>query len=107
MPYTKQLWRLALCLAFLSFTGILQAQSGKAPPRNHELEEAVRSVKHRTRGQILSAKTHRGQQRSYHKIRVLTPDGRVKNMRLPARNSGRHQPAHGSKQDDERRRHHP
>ncbi len=60
--------------------------------RGQELDEAVRSVKNQTRGQILSAKTHQDSQRRYHKIRVLTPDGRVKNVRLPADRSGKARP---------------
>ncbi|GEM_PF-3855946 len=80
-------WRsvAGLCLVLMMALAPAMARDTKDRQRGQELEEAIRSVKHHTRGQILSAKTHQGNKSRYHKIRVLTPDGRVKNMRLPAR----------------------
>jgi hypothetical protein len=98
MPTVSRRW-LPLAFLCLLLAGISSSASArdddKSSRRSQELDEAVRSVRHRTQGQILSAKTHQDSQRRYHKIRVLTPDGRVRNVRLPAEN----RPASRSERD--------
>jgi len=82
------LWVMVLLASPLAVAG------DKHNKRGQELDEAVRSVRNQTRGQILSAKTHQDRQKSYHKIRVLTPDGRVRNVRLPADKASPPRPDH-------------
>jgi uncharacterized membrane protein YkoI len=52
------------------------------------LDEAVSRVRRQTNGKILSAETVRIKGRPVHVIKVLTPDGRVKRVRIDARSSG-------------------
>jgi hypothetical protein len=48
--------------------------------RGKSLDQAVRDVKRQTGGRILSAET----QGNEHRIKVLTPDNRVRIVRVPA-----------------------
>lgn len=48
------------------------------------LDEAVSRVRRQTNGKILAAKTVRIDGRPVHVIKVLTPDGRVKRIRVDA-----------------------
>ncbi|MEM9304607.1 MAG: hypothetical protein AAGE01_21020 [Pseudomonadota bacterium] len=48
------------------------------------LAEAIKKVQRDTGGQILSAQTVTERGRQVHVIRVLRPDGRVQEIRLPA-----------------------
>ncbi|TVQ45310.1 MAG: hypothetical protein EA371_12065 [Gammaproteobacteria bacterium] len=48
------------------------------------LEEAVRRVRERTGGRVLRAETRRENGRVVHRIRVLSPDGRVRTWSVDA-----------------------
>jgi uncharacterized membrane protein YkoI len=51
------------------------------------LQEAMAKVEHDTHGKVLSAETkHNGRQTVY-RIKVLTPDGQVKVIEVPADNN--------------------
>ncbi len=47
------------------------------------LDEAIKKVRRDTGGKILSAQTRVEGNRRVHVIRVLTPNGRVREIRLP------------------------
>ena len=55
------------------------ADNGSAK-RGKSLDQAVKDVRRQTGGRILSAET----QGSEHRIKVLTPDNRVRIVRVPA-----------------------
>ncbi len=89
----KPLSSLALACALLAGA----AQAGDRPGHRHDregtrfreheemtLEDAVSRVRRRVEGRVLSAEEHDGEYR----VRVLTPEGRVKRFRLDRR-SGR------------------
>lgn len=48
------------------------------------LEEAVRRVRERTGGRVLRAETRRENGRVVHRVRVLSPDGRVRTWSVDA-----------------------
>lgn len=48
------------------------------PARGQSLDESVRRVERETGGRILAAETLRAGDREIHRIKVLTPDGRVR-----------------------------
>jgi len=55
-----------------------------AQNNNQSLNDAVRSVKQRTGGRILSAKTVGKKGRRVHKIKVLLPSGKVQTFTINA-----------------------
>lgn len=77
----------------VAFAGPPPASASPPHPRN--LEQAVKQVQHQTHGHILAADSvARGRTKVY-RIKVLTPQGRVKVMQLhskqqPKSNSGKH-----------------
>jgi uncharacterized membrane protein YkoI len=56
--------------------------------RYTSLDQAVSEARERYDGRVLSADTEQRGGREAHNIRILTPDGRVKNLRMDA-NTGR------------------
>lgn len=56
--------------------------------RYTSLDQAVSEARERYDGRVLSAETEQRGGRESHNIRILTPDGRVKNLRMDA-NTGR------------------
>jgi uncharacterized membrane protein YkoI len=56
--------------------------------RYTSLDQAVSEARERYSGRVLSAETEQRGGRESHNIRILTPDGRVKNLRMDA-NTGR------------------
>ncbi|HEB95476.1 MAG TPA: ribosome biogenesis GTPase RsgA [Sedimenticola thiotaurini] len=74
-------------------SGLLLA-GGNAPARSpggggyQSLDSAVSGVRQRSGGRVLSAETRQEEGRPVHYIRLLTPDGRVRRVRIDAR-SGR------------------
>jgi uncharacterized membrane protein YkoI len=52
--------------------------------RGMSLEEAVRQVRRQYGGRIVSAETRGSGDRRVHVIKVLTKDGRVRTVRIPA-----------------------
>lgn len=84
---------LLTAVAALSFQ--LYPTNVLAQPAHHyaasggvSLDEAVSRVRRQTNGKILSADTVRIDGRSVHIIKVLTPDGRVKRIRVNAGGRG-------------------
>ena len=53
------------------------------------LDEAVSRARRQTDGKILSAETVRKNGRRVHRIKVLTPDGRVRRVQIDAGSGGR------------------
>ncbi len=51
------------------------------------LEDASEMIRHSTQGKVLSAKTKENNGAQSHRIRVLTPSGRVKVYNVPAENT--------------------
>lgn len=66
---------LALCL------GQATAQTRASPLT---LGEAVSQVQQETQGQVLSAESRRYERRTEYRIKVLTPQGHVRMMTIPA-----------------------
>jgi uncharacterized membrane protein YkoI len=66
------------------FSLAASAQNG----RYTSLDQAVSEARARYDGRVLSAETEQRGGRESHNIRVPTPDGRVKNLRMDA-NTGR------------------
>ncbi len=56
----------------------------RARPSELSLGEAVNQVQRETRGQVLSAESRRWDRRTEYRIKVLTPQGHVKVMTIPA-----------------------
>jgi len=54
------------------------------PGRYTSLDQAVSQARERYHGRVLSAETERRGGRETHNVRILTPDGRVKNLRIDA-----------------------
>ncbi len=48
------------------------------------LQDAIAKVEHDTHGKVLSAETKRTGNRSVYRIKVLTPDGHVQVIEVPA-----------------------
>src|SRR6056297_4080493 len=75
---------------------LVQGQERLAPGRERtaqgreriSLSEAIRLVEQRSGGQVLRAETRRAQDRTVHRIRVITEDGRVRTWEVDAE-SGR------------------
>lgn len=85
---------LAMCTLGITFS-TAQASAGTKPGVQRfyadsgvSLDEAVSRVRRQTNGKILSAETVRANGRMVHVIKVLTPDGRVKRVRIDARGRG-------------------
>ena len=75
----KTLATAAICLATL-------LAIAPAAAANVTLQEAVAKVEHETHGKVLSAETkHNGRQTVY-RIKVLTRDGQVRVIEVPAEN---------------------
>ena len=65
------------CLLIAGPTPVTAAPKGKVT-----LDDAVESVRDRTRGRVLSAETEQHNGDRVHHIKVLTKDGRVKRFRI-------------------------
>jgi len=61
---------------------VLSASSLAHPGRYTSLDQAVSQARERYDGRVLSAETQRRGGRETHNVRILTPDGRVKNLRM-------------------------
>lgn len=60
----------------------LSSQTMAQPGRYTSLDQAVSQARERYHGRVLSAETERRGGRETHNVRILTPDGRVKNLRM-------------------------
>jgi hypothetical protein len=56
----------------------------RAKPAEISLGEAVNQVQRETHGQVLSAESRRWDRRTEYRVKVLTPQGHVKVMTIPA-----------------------
>lgn len=56
----------------------------RAKPADLSLGEAVSQVQRETQGQVLSAESRRYDRRTEYRIKVLTPQGHVRMMTIPA-----------------------
>lgn len=65
---------------------------GAAPGQAQTLDEAARQAARQNNAKVLSARTVKEGNRRVHVIRVLTPNGVVKNVRVPVRGNqkGKH-----------------
>lgn len=57
----------------------------RAEPRGRSLSDAVSEAERRTGGRVLSAEPRSDGGRSYYRVKVLGPDGRVQILNLDAR----------------------
>lgn len=67
---------------------LLSLAATAQPGRYTTLDQAVSEARERYDGRVLSAETDRRGGRESHNIRIMTRDGRVKNLRMDA-NTGR------------------
>ncbi|MDX1571140.1 MAG: hypothetical protein R3200_11685 [Xanthomonadales bacterium] len=70
----KKLSKILVALTLVLAIGVAQAIS---------LSQAVEQVRRDTNGKILSARTEVKGNREVHVIKVLTPEGRVRTIRVP------------------------
>ena len=75
--------RVALCFDFRDFSSQF-AQPATSEGRGISLDEAVARARRQSDGKILSAETVRVDGRPVHRIKILTPDGRVTRMEMDA-----------------------
>jgi uncharacterized membrane protein YkoI len=80
---------LLIAVGLLLFSLAASAQQG----RYTTLEQAVSEARDRYNGRVLSADTERNGGREAHNIRILTRDGRVKNLRMDAESGRFEEPA--------------
>jgi hypothetical protein len=64
--------------------GISPAAVAQAKPGDLSLGEAVNKAQQETSGQVLSAESVRRDRRTEYRIKVLTPQGHVRVMTIPA-----------------------
>ena len=64
--------------------GLSPAASAQARPKDLSLGEAVGRAQQETNGQVLSADSVRRDRRTEYRIKVLTPQGHVRVMTIPA-----------------------
>ena len=87
--YRPRHWQRPVAIAALSLGLLSLAQAD----RRTSLEEAVNEARDRFPGRVLSAETQRRGGHEAHRIRILTPDGRVKRLEVDAE-SGRFEKPH-------------
>jgi len=71
-------------LALLLTLGASPAAWAQARPKDLSLSEAVSRAQQETNGQVLSADSVRRDRRTEYRIKVLTPQGHVRVMTIPA-----------------------
>lgn len=76
---------LALALALGAGPALAQTQS---KPDELSLGDAVTRVQQETKGQVLSAESRRWDRRTEYRVKVLTPEGHVRVMTVPATGNG-------------------
>lgn len=91
MKTRRTLLLLAPLALALGLGPTLAHAQGKQPELS--LGEAVGRVQHQTRGQVLSAEPQRRYGRTEYRIKVLTPEGHVQVMTIPATGGGGNRPA--------------
>lgn len=85
---TMKTRRSLLLLAPLALgMGAAMAQT-QGKPAELSLGEAVSRAQHETKGQVLSAESRRFERRTEYRIKVLTPQGHVQVMTIPATSGG-------------------
>ena len=73
----------AVCFDFRDFSSQF-AQPATSEGRGISLDEAVSRARRQSDGKILSAETVRVDGRRVHRIKILTPDGRVTRVEMDA-----------------------
>lgn len=78
--------RIPLLLAPLALLLALGASpvAAQTAPKDLSLDEAVNQAQQETNGQVLSANSVRRDRRTEYRIKVLTPQGHVRVMTIPA-----------------------
>lgn len=74
-------------------TGPAMAQAQRGKQAELSLGEAVSRAQHETQGQVLSAESRRFERRTEYRIKVLTPQGHVQVMTIPATGGENFRPA--------------
>lgn len=76
----------AMRLVFAIALAVLLVAAAKpaAAQRALDLQDAVERVQRRTGGRILSAETVRVGRQKHYRVKVLTPEGRVRIVMVPA-----------------------
>ena len=72
----------ALLIAIVCLASLLAAPSSYAAAIT--LQDAIAKVERDTHGKVLSAETKRTGNRAVYRIKVVTPDGRVQVIEVPA-----------------------
>ncbi len=75
--------RVATCFDFRDFSNQF-AQPATSEGRGISLDEAVARARRQSDGKILSAETVRVDGRRVHRVKLLTPDGRVTRVEIDA-----------------------
>ncbi|QKQ25374.1 PepSY domain-containing protein [Candidatus Reidiella endopervernicosa] len=76
---------ISILLLFCASFGSAYAERDGRERGGASLDEAVEQVRERTGGRILSATTKKRNGDRIHRIKVLTPDRKVRVIRIPAR----------------------
>lgn len=92
-------------LALLALMLLGNAMSGFAQSASTAMtmDQAVSQVQRETNGKVLSAEPHRMGRRQEYRIKVLTPEGHVKVMAVPATSNKRPASASSTKNSPARR----
>ncbi|HET8942182.1 MAG TPA: hypothetical protein VFN13_09370 [Rudaea sp.] len=72
----------AICVSL-----VFAAASGSAFAKRLTLHDAIVKVEHDTHGKVLSAETKHSGKRTIYRIKVLTKDGQVRVIEVPAENN--------------------
>jgi len=84
LEIAHEIYNLACTIFYFNWTTEFSKSCKKAQNKNQSLNSAVRSVKKRTGGRILSAKTIVRNGQRFHKIKVLLPSGKVQTFKIKA-----------------------
>ena len=95
MPWHKRTPVAAVWLILFLSTPVV----AQAPPERgyRSLDGTVSRLRERTGGRVLSAETRQLDGRATHFVRILTPDGKVRRIRVDARSGRRLGPPAGGR----------
>jgi hypothetical protein len=98
--------RLIVALLCVLLSAPAPAKEKRERDQGEPLRESVRKVERETGGEVLRAERVPQAGRSVNRIKVITPEGRVRVYREDARNNRREEPAPRSDRDDRDDRRH-